>query len=86
MNAVGHGECEHVALHKCIRDRNKGKIFINPKFIIRKSHCDTPTQCVTWASLAHFQEVQTFLPPLSALCTRLLAVMIKMVDGTVDDR
>ena len=31
-------DCEHVIFHKCLIEKNKGKIFMNPAQIIRYSH------------------------------------------------
>ncbi len=31
-------DCEHVSLHECLREKNQGKIFLNPSQVIRYSH------------------------------------------------
>ena len=30
-----NGDCEHVAFHKCIKNKNGGKMFMNPSMILR---------------------------------------------------
>ncbi len=31
-------DCEHVEFHKCIREKNHGRIFMNPAQILRYAH------------------------------------------------
>lgn len=38
-------DCEHLLFHHCIRDKNKGKMFMNPALLVRYTHCIGEPQC-----------------------------------------
>ena len=37
-----HGDCEHVAFHKCMRERNSAKIFVNTNFLLTEKSKEPP--------------------------------------------